>query len=160
MKCVSALSTSRSTDSAVSEAIDRAVRGIKPEAADLALIFANSHHAGALGRIAEEVRRQGLGRHVIGCTGESIVGEDREVEEAPALAIWAIQLPGVTLTPRRLTIDERGLRGWEPPSPSATPKPTVLLLGDPFSFPTDRFLQQVDDDARGVQVIGGMASNT
>jgi small ligand-binding sensory domain FIST len=34
----------------------------------------------------------------------------------------------------------------------------VLLLGDPYTFPTDQFLTRMNEDARGVPVLGGMAS--
>jgi small ligand-binding sensory domain FIST len=34
----------------------------------------------------------------------------------------------------------------------------VLLLGDPFTFPVDDFLKQVNERNRGLRVVGGMAS--
>src|SRR5690348_5567860 len=101
MKCASALSTARNTESALRDVVGRTARDMEGEPADLALAFVSPHHADALGRIAEEVRVSGLGRHVIGCTGESIVGEDREVEGSAALSLWSIRLPGVTLHSRR-----------------------------------------------------------
>ena len=161
MKCVSALSTDGNTKSALADVVGRAVEGLTGEQADLALIFTSMDHAEELGRISEEVRSKGLARHVVGCTGESIVGEDREIEGAPALSLWAIQLPGVTLSPRRFLFEDRTLHGLEPipaASDPEAPRPTLLVLGDPFSFPTDSFLKQVNETAPGVRVFGGMAS--
>jgi small ligand-binding sensory domain FIST len=34
----------------------------------------------------------------------------------------------------------------------------ILLLGDPYTFPTDVFLDQVNEDSPGLRVMGGMAS--
>src|SRR5207249_1419455 len=105
MKCVSALSTLKDTGAAFSDVSDRVAGGLSGEPADVALIFSSPHHAQALGRFGRDLRRRGLARHVIGCTGESIIGEDQEVEGTPALSLWSARLPGVDLTPRRLTID-------------------------------------------------------
>ncbi len=160
MNCVSALSTERSTRAATRAVVDRASAAMAGGPADLALVFASMHHADGLGSIAEEVRRLGLGRHVLGCTGETIVGEDREVEGDPALSLWSIRLPGVGLRPLRLAFDEGGFPGWDDASPPIRDGASVLLLGDPFSFPTDPFLKRVNEGTPGVRVMGGMASGS
>jgi small ligand-binding sensory domain FIST len=158
MKCVSALSTERNPDAAFHDASSRLAEGLAGATADLAVIFASAHHADALTRFGHEVRRRGLARRVIGCTGESIIGGDREVEESPALSLWAARLPGVGITPHRLTFDARGVHGIDlGPSPADRPD-ILILLGDPFSFPADQFLKQVDEAAPGLRVVGGMAS--
>src|SRR4051812_3230904 len=124
MKCVSALSTVGNTESALADVLGRAAGGLAGERADLALIFGSSHHAGGLGRIAREVRGRGLARHVLGCTGESIVGEGREVEGAPALSLWAIRMPGVDLSPCRFTCDGEGvLASSQPLEPAGAADP-------------------------------------
>lgn len=168
MKCISALSTERNTEAALKSAVERAAQHLAGAPADLALIFASMHHADALGRVAQVVRQRGLARHVLGCTGESIVGEDREVEGAAALGLWAIQLPGVAVQPLHIAYDEdTGFRGWPPPSsdinisPASAdvrPPSSLILLGDPFTFPADRFLKQLNEEQRGLRVVGGMAS--
>ncbi|HMB07498.1 MAG TPA: FIST N-terminal domain-containing protein [Isosphaeraceae bacterium] len=157
MKCISALSTARNTEAALASLLERAARDMAGEPADLALVFTSEHHAGALDRIAREVRLKGLGRHILGCTGESIVGEDREVEGSAALSLWAIRLPGVELQPRRLTFDGGGFPEWSD-APATGKTASVLLLGDPFTFPADQFLKQVNETSAGLRVVGGMAS--
>ncbi len=157
MKCASALSTVRNTESALRDVAGRVARDLEGEPADLALIFASPHHAHALGQIASEVRGRGLGRHVLGCTGESIVGENLEVEGESALSLWSIRLPGIDLHPRRLTFGEEGMRGW-PDDSTDNDQRTVILLGDPFSFPTDQFLKQLNESGSGLRIVGGMAS--
>ena len=106
MNCVSALSTARSTTAAFQQVLEKLDAGLAGETADLCLVFSSMHHADELARLAASLREQGNARHVLGCTGESMVGEDREVEGSPALAVWSITLPGVAIRPLRL--DEPG----------------------------------------------------
>ena len=106
MDCASALSTARDTGLAFREVLGRVADGLGGEPADLALAFVSADHGDSLGRLATDVRARGLGRHVLGCTGESIVGEDREVEASAALSLWALRLPGIVLRPRRLAFTE------------------------------------------------------
>jgi small ligand-binding sensory domain FIST len=125
--------------------------------AGLAVVFSSGHHADSLGPLAESVRKRGLCRHVIGCTGESIIGEGREIEQSPALALWMIQLPGIELNARRLSIDEDGVSGWNDDRPDNKDR-SLILLGDPFSFPADEFLKERNAGAPGMRIVGGMAS--
>jgi small ligand-binding sensory domain FIST len=98
---------------------------------------------------------------LIGCGAESVAGNGHEVEEAPAVTLWA----GVfgPVTPIRLwaegTEDEpevQQIEGW----PSSTPfrAQALLLLADPYSFPVDGFLRQLGGHQPGLRVLGGMAS--
>jgi small ligand-binding sensory domain FIST len=159
MKCVSALSTARTTNAAFHQVLEQLDEKLAGDTADLTLIFASMHHADELGRISAAFLEQTRTRHILGCTGESIVGDAREVEGSSALSVWSISLPGVSILPLRL--GEPGESGipWsadiENPDRSA-----LLLLGDPFSFRTDDFLRQVDKEIRGLRVIGGMASGS
>ena len=169
MKCVSALSTVQDSRAALQEVLGRAAGAFEEDPADLALVFASMHHADALGEIAAEVTRRGLGTHVLGCTGESIAGEDREIEEGPALGLWMLRAPGVSVRPRRVTFADGAFEGWpeleadpsdRPPRAAVERKPTLFLLADPFSFPTDVFLKRLHETEPGMQVIGGMASGS
>ena len=159
MKCVSAMSTARNTDAALQQILQQLDQGLAGDSADLTLIFSSMHHADELGRIASAFLAQARSHHVLGCTGESIVGDLREVEGSPALSVWSIKMPGVSIRPLRLRepgdFDMIPAEGVENPERSV-----VLLLGDPFSFRTDDFLRQVNNEVRGLRVIGGMASGS
>ncbi len=159
MKCVSAMSTARNTDAALQQILQQLDQGLAGDSADLTLIFSSMHHADELGRIASAFLEQARTHHVLGCTGESIVGDLREVEGSPALSVWSINMPGVSIRPLRLgepgDFDMIPAEGIENPERSV-----VLLLGDPFSFRTDDFLRQVNNEVRGLRVIGGMASGS
>jgi small ligand-binding sensory domain FIST len=80
LPCASALSTASDSDAAIAEVMESVAGDMQGHRADLAVMFASAHHAGALGRLAAAVRERELARHVLGCTGESIVGNDREIE--------------------------------------------------------------------------------
>ncbi len=159
MKCASALATEQETPAAISGVLDRVASQLAGQTADIALAFASSHHAGGLGRLADEAMAQGLARHVLACTGESIVGDGREVEEGPALSLWAAQLPrGATIQPVRLTFDGDDFDGSPALEPGASDHRTLFLLGDPFSFPMDGWLKWQTDHDPSLRVVGGMAS--
>ena len=159
MKCVSALSTAHNSNAAFHQVLEQMDEKLAGDTTDLTLIFSSMHHADELGRIAAAFLQQARTRHVLGCTGESIVGDGREVEDSPALSVWSISLPGVSIRPLRLREPGESVIPWaegiENPERSA-----VLLLGDPFSFRTDDFLRQVNVEAGGLRVFGGMASGS
>jgi len=156
MACISALSTASDTGAALGEVLDRSLQAFRDQPADLTVLFASMHHADALGRVASEIRARGLSHNVLGCTGETIVGEDREVEEGPALALWSIRLPGATIEPIRMVFDN-GFEGW-PGQDGHSGESGLIVLGDPFTFPADRFLKSVNESAPGLRIAGGMAS--
>jgi small ligand-binding sensory domain FIST len=96
--------------------------------------------------------------------GESIVGNDREIEGQPALSLWLARWTArVEATPFHLTLERTpeglSLMGWPDVLFGAdSSPPSILLLGDPYTFPTDVFLNQMNEDSPGVRVLGGMAS--
>jgi small ligand-binding sensory domain FIST len=157
------LSTERDTARAIEEVSTRAL-GLLNGAPQLALVFFSPHH----GEVAADMAAQ-LGKHlgqacVLGCSGEAIVGNDQEIEGTPALSLWLGRWPeGITLTPFHLVLEETpdgySLLGWPDALTGADPaQSTVLALGDPFTFPIDAFLHQMNEEHAGVKVVGGMAS--
>jgi small ligand-binding sensory domain FIST len=132
--------------------------------ADLALIFFSAHHATAARALGAEAFRRLNPRCLLGCVGETIIGNDREVEEGPALALWLGRWPHpVQLEPFHLVLERTSegpsLLGWPDGLVGANAAQTsVLLLGDPYTFPIDFFLSQVNEDRPAVPILGGMAS--
>lgn len=160
MRCASALSTASDPDALVDDLCSRLAGVFGGKAADLAVVFATAEHAEQLGAIADCVRSRGIARHVLGATGESIIGEDREVEEGPAVSLWAIRLPGATLTPMRFRNEGDGIDTLaslvrDRPNDSGR---ALLLLGDPYTFPADGWLANCNGNVPGLRVFGGMAS--
>jgi small ligand-binding sensory domain FIST len=163
MPFAAALSTDRSSARALEEACTQALDRFEGSP-DLALLFFSSHHCEQADQLAEAAQAKLRPRCLLGCNAEAIIGGNREIEEGPALSLWL----GRWRQPVRLTAfgleleqtpDGYSLMGW--PDTVAEGDATgslMLLLGDPFSFPTDAFLHQLDEDHRGMRVVGGMAS--
>lgn len=103
-------------------------------------------------------------QHLIGAMGEAIVGEGREIEEGPALSVWAARLPHVEVIPFRLVarpLDEGvGVLGWPDAIADAAAAGIgpIIMLADPFSFPADGLLDELNGEPGGPVVVGGLAS--
>ena len=159
---LTAYSTNEDTADAIAQVCEE-VRVQLAGAADLVFVFSSPHHAGELERIAAAVGEATRTQNVLGCTGESIVAGEREIEGAPAIVVWVAQMPGVCVRPFHVSFEGNAdggmFTGWPrdladgPPAAS-----TLLLLGDPFSFPADVLISQLNDRATVVPVVGGMAS--
>lgn len=166
MPFASALSTNEQTTKALDEVMTKAREqlGIQPA---LALLFFTPHHAGEAKYLAATVQQKLGPECLIGCTAESVAGTAIEVEQEPALSLFLARWPGdeASIEPFHLVLEEtpdgQSLMGW--PDSLAAPmkspsQPVVMLLGDPFSFPVDQFLEEMNDDHTGMRVVGGMAS--
>jgi len=162
LACASALSTHESAELALREAAQSALASLGGRP-DLAFLFISPDHASAADRLAHQACEL-LGTNIVlGCTGESILGTGREVEQSPALSLWLARWPGAVLTPLHLQFERTPegtvLQGW--PDELAgewAPGAFLLVLGDPFSFPADYLLERMNEDRPGVPVVGAMAS--
>ena len=163
MPFAAALSTNRDSGKALEAVCDKALRQLQ-SAPDLALLFFSPHHAADAGRLAASAQKRLTATCLIGCPGESIVGNDQEIEEGAAMSLWLAKWnTPVRLTPFHLVAEETpdgySLLGWPDAVTSADPaKSLILMVADPFTFPVDAFLQQVNTEHRGLRVMGGMAS--
>lgn len=128
---------------------------------DLAFLFFSPHYAEQSTDLAAAVRRELTPDLLVGCTGEGIIGGTEEIESAPAISLWAARLPGVSMTPIRLSCsqDEDGISvsGWPDELVSGPALPNFLLLGDPFSTGVDEALSLIAERCPGSMAIGGMA---
>jgi small ligand-binding sensory domain FIST len=162
IRCASSLSTQPHWQDALHEAAGAARQSLG-ETADVALLFISSHHAAAADDIAKKACDLIGTPNLLGCTGEAIAGMAREVEEDPALSLWLARWPGARLTTMHLgferTPEGGALKGWPDDLAGDWPASSFLIvLGEPFSFPADFLLEQMNEDRPTVAVIGGMAS--
>ncbi len=163
MPFAAALSTVEPTLRAVEEVCTQTRRCL-PGEVDLGILFFSTHHSRAAEDLVRAVRERLAPRCLLGCVAESVIGNEREIEQSPALSLWACRWARpVTMEPFHLvmerTADGPSLFGWPDELNGAdSADAAVLLLGDPFTFPIDLFLRRVNEDAPGVRVLGGMAS--
>jgi small ligand-binding sensory domain FIST len=168
VRFASSLSTHPVTAHATGEVIGQVIEQIG-RFPDLAVLFVTRPHAGALEDAADTVSRLLEPTVLIGCAAESVVGNQREIEQAPAVSLWA----GLTgpIKPVRLwtefepgdptEADEPGrptpvIRGW--PDDLAFEPQSLILLSDPYSFPVELLLHGLQSEHPGLPVVGGMAS--
>lgn len=163
MPFAAALSTAADATRAADEVCTK-TRAEFPDTPDLAVVFLSPHHAEAAEVIAAAVHSRLAPRCLLGCTGESVVGNDQEIEDAAALSLWLGRWTRpVQLDPFHLTLDQTpdgfSLFGLPDALLGADPAQSVLLLlGEPYTFPADVVLQQLNEAQPGVRVVGGMAS--
>jgi small ligand-binding sensory domain FIST len=184
MRFASSLSTHPDPAHATGEAIGQIIEQVGRHP-DLAVLFVTRPHAGALAEAADAVTRLLEPTLLIGCAAESVVGNQREIEQAPAVSLWA----GLTgpIAPVRLWVEfdhgdpddpddpghpadrDRGgpdaaddpgrlplVAGW--PDALAFEPQALVLLADPFTFPVELLLRELATKHPGLPVIGGMAS--
>lgn len=158
--------------SAAEGVCEQCAGGLGAGAVDLAMVFVSSHHAEAMGEVAEVVRRTMSPGCLIGVSAEAVLGGAREVEGAPGVSMLAARLPGVTLRPftgdRLLPYDEDSAEARERFARSFGAAPdtrATILFADPFSFPLVAVLPAMnaarfegEDGRKAGVIVGGIAS--
>jgi small ligand-binding sensory domain FIST len=156
-----AQATSTDTDSvqAAREVVESVREKLGGERPDLAFYFVSTHHLSQLEAAARTLAADLGAPHLLGCTGETIIGGEVEYENQPAFSLWAGTFPTADIRSAHLTL-EQTLDGFAflgiPEIPSGPA--TLLLLGEPYTFPTDAFIKRMAEDYPELQVLGGMSS--
>jgi small ligand-binding sensory domain FIST len=154
-----AVSTAPDHQQALDEVIPAALEQLGG-APDLVVCFFSMEHAGAAAGIGLSLSERTGTAAILGCTAQGVIGDGRELEEEPGLAVWMARLPGVEVRPFALRVlplaDGVGIGGW--PDLPEDNRASVLLLADPFTFPADSFLERLNEEQPGLPVLGGMVS--
>jgi len=152
-------SESFDTVEAAAEAADSARAGLGGSA-DLCLVFASAPHLPMAKWLLSEVHDRLEPGALIGCGAGGTLAGGREVEEGPGLAVWAASLPGAEASTLHLTAERAGpdftLLGL--PSELPAEEGAVLMLADPYSFPSEVLLGELERRLPGTPVLGGLAS--
>ena len=155
------LSTATAAAEAAREAAAAARASLAGEgAADLAVVFASREHLGAAEDLLAAVDDVLAPGELVGCCAQGVVGGAREIEEGPALSVWAASLPDASVATAHVTaeIDTAAETIEIAGLPDPTGADAMLLLTDPYTFPADALLDALAADAAGFPVIGGLAS--
>jgi small ligand-binding sensory domain FIST len=153
------LSTSESSRDAATEAARDARSGTLGRAeVDLAFVFISPAHGFEAAAVAEAVREELAPRHLLGCVAEGVVAGARELEEGPAVAVWAGALPGAAIECFHVAAvqTEEGIAvaGF----PQLDDLGLVALLVDPFTFPVGPFLTRLNEMHERIPLVGGIAA--
>jgi small ligand-binding sensory domain FIST len=173
--------------------VTEALAGARP---DLVVLFVTPPHVRSFAEIHATVAELLTPGCLIGATAVAVLGGAREIEEQPAVSLWAASGLG-PVTPVRLDVldtpsgtiiaglprsvverptppsgrPETGSTGTSGTGTSSTGTSStgtggtatdagqvLLLLSDPFSFPSSAFLQHLEGRQPPLRVIGGLAS--
>ncbi|HEY6417255.1 MAG TPA: FIST N-terminal domain-containing protein, partial [Acidimicrobiales bacterium] len=165
MTFASALSEHPDPAEATGEVIGAVLEQLGTEP-DVAAVFASPQHRDTFGDMTAAISRMLRPGVLVGTTAVAVLGGSREVEDAPAIGLWAGRLAA---RPRPVRLDAtRTASGSALQGLSAStfePGDALLLLADPFSLPVDAIIDALAElempEASGtlsVPVVGGMAS--
>lgn len=136
--------------------------GLHGQLPDLALVFIAGHLENAA-EVAEAVSSSLGAKICLGCTAESVITRDEEIENEDAVSVVTACLPGAELVGFTVSADD-----W----PEVLADPLLLrdrlgadfspklfiLFADPFTSPMDDVLDLFNTAFPGVPIVGGMAS--
>jgi small ligand-binding sensory domain FIST len=152
------LSTGPDPRVAAIEAGQQAHAALGGRRADIALVFACGAHLAAPEATLEGVHEALDPPVLAGCGAGGVVGAGREVERGTAVAVWAASLDGGTAEAFHLEMVQGEGSAATTGLPALDDATGIVLLPDPYSFPTDVVLAELGRHAPGVPVVGGIAS--
>jgi len=185
MRFASSVSTGANLQTIYDELL-QGVNGKLGAPVDFAALFFTAWVSPGAQQLMEAIQETVSPRVLIGCSCESIIGNDEEIELQPGASLLVGSMPGVEIQPFRVGLDEyRELlaseermerEGWSPEEIMAKawsehleeerlqqrlgtgPEHRAqILLADPFSTPVDDLLGRIDQ-VFGTPTFGGMAS--
>ncbi|MFT3752605.1 MAG: FIST N-terminal domain-containing protein [Paludibacter sp.] len=164
MQWASVSATHDSLPEAVAQAADRLLEALSGREPDLVLVFASASFATHFAALPGLLRREFDNAQLYGCLGVGVIGNARELEQQPALALIGavlpeVQLHGVHLEHQQVPpiYAERSL--WDSTLHHAGHTPEcLLLLTDPHSFVTEPLLKGLDRHFPQAMKLGGLAS--
>jgi small ligand-binding sensory domain FIST len=133
-----------------------------PGAPTMAVVFASGSAVAVLDQVVAAIDALLGPETLIGATAVGVLAGSEEIEEGDGLALWAAT--GVPATPVRLES-----LGGSPPLVVGLPDSgpgglvegsTLVVLADPYTFAVDAFVAELNESARPVHLVGGLASAT
>lgn len=141
---------------ATAEVVGRVRDELGPDRPSVAMLFASGDHVAALDDIVATVVSLLAPEVLVGTTAVGVVGGAEEIEAGDGVALWAAT--GVPAQPMRL----EALPG-HPPLLAGLPDviepgSTVVVVADPYTFPVDALVDELNQVHPGVGLVGGLAS--
>ncbi|MEU0569646.1 FIST N-terminal domain-containing protein [Nonomuraea sp. NPDC005983] len=127
--------------------------------ADLVCFFICGEDPDDVSRAGQRAMRMAPDAHVIGCSATGVIGDGQGVELASAVSAWAATLDGARLTTfalETLTAEDRFVVAGLPER--GADDHVAILLADPYTFPTDAFVERSVDVLGDLPLIGGLAN--
>jgi small ligand-binding sensory domain FIST len=140
------------------EAATAARQELDSRSVDLAVVFASGAHLAAPEATLEGVHEALMPAQLIGCGAGGVLGRGRELEDGTAAVVWAANLEGASAEAFWVRAPLEGNGEAIEGMPDCDGASAAILLPDPYSFPADRLLAQLREEALGMPVLGGISS--
>lgn len=127
-------------------------------APDVAMVFVGGAHVGAIDDISDAVHRLLEPGVLIGSTTGSVIGGGEEVEDGPAISLWAGDLGPAAPVRLEAIRSGDGVEVVGMPEAAAVGKRTLVLLAAPVDFPVQAFTAASNTRYPHLTVVGGAAS--
>src|ERR1043166_8298862 len=165
MKAASAIVRSDDWSKATQEAITQTTAQMAGTRPDLAVLFASHKFAESYAEMLGEIQLATKTPLLVGCSGQGVIGKNREIEGEAALSLMLVSLPGASLKPYHFTqveIEESSGPGFWHIETEIEPKDVNawILLADPFNTDVDLLVRQLNEAYPEIPISGGMASGT
>ena len=140
--------------------------GLGEGAIDLAVVFATTGYGPQLDRIPVLLHELLGCRNLIGCSGQTLIGDGRVVGDTPAITVLAgrlpdVQIDAIAMGTGDLPNPDAAPAAWhELLPPSIAPRRGMIVLSEPFHFDTRALLTGLDYAWAGVPKLGGIASGS
>jgi small ligand-binding sensory domain FIST len=152
------LSTHHDPLEAGAEAGGAAARALGGRTPDIAVVFASGGHLAELDAMLAGIHGMLRPGTLIGCGAGGVLGDGRELESGTAISVWAAALgESGEAIPFHASAGLSG-EGMLEGLPDLEHSSGVIMLADPFSFPTEVALAELRERGPMVPVLGGLAS--
>ena len=143
---------------AAEEATAAALSALGGAVPDLLCVFVSGGEPDEQAAAAERAQQLGGARATLGCSAGGVLAGGRGLEGEGAVSVFVAVLPDVVLRTFHLEVLRADAGAAVVGLPETQEGDVAVLLTDPYSFPADGFMTQVNRAVPGVPVVGGMAS--
>jgi small ligand-binding sensory domain FIST len=145
-------------------ALEKALEQVTGSPVDVALLFASGEYADHYAEMLKIICEATGAAIVLGSSGEGVIGTNAELEQAPALSLLTLSLPGALLRPVRFT--EEMIRSGSTPEQwraaldlSLDDINAWLIFADPFHMDSEGLISALSQAYPDAPILGGLASN-
>lgn len=129
---------------------------------DLLFLFASDSYASYLPDLVKTIYRESGASTLLGCASQTVIGENRELEDEVAISLLALSLPDTGLRTVYLTQNDI-TQNYIASLPGLISSPTGevnawILFSDPFTIASEQMLTQFSAAFPGIPLVGGVAS--
>ena len=159
MRAAAAVCTEPDSTRAAARAAREVAEQLGDEPADIAVVFASGAHLSAPELTLAAVAAERSPAALVGCGAGGVLGCGHEYERGSAIAIWGASLGGRgSAEPFHATVAERDGAEMLTGMPPLGTDSGLIMLSDPYTFPTASVLDRIAEEAPWVPVLGALAS--